>query len=214
MAERGNPEVKRTFEHIGGRAEKKTDLGNMLRAKHKLEGAPDKGGGEKGGHPDYHWMVPPMGGYVEAKAARRKDGAHNFQFEQIELKQREWLNGWSAISWLWLWYGEVPPTYQRDPARRRAYLIHWPMWLHYEKLLTEAGLCGLAFLQAHRLEHRQAGLQAVDLLAAHELTWAGDRTWDIPPTHPFWTVPLAQVSLFAPRCLHMLTPSGEAYEVP
>jgi hypothetical protein len=165
---------------------------------------------EAGGHPDYVWCVPPFGGYLEAKDADGKDGVFNFKFAQIETKQREWLNSWSTVSWLWIWYGEVPPDRFRDPARRRAYLIQWPMWLHLEHILQEAGLAGLAFLMPKALEHREAGLTAVQLLAPYELTWVGNRTWDIPPSHPFWTYPLALVPLFVPRCEQSSTAEQES----
>jgi hypothetical protein len=205
VAERGNPEVKRTFEYIGGIAEKKSDLHAALKAMGKL-----KQSIEPGGHPDYQWKVPPFGGWLEAKDAEEDNGVFNFKFAQIKPRQREWLNEWMTISWLWIWYGDVPPDRYKDPARRRAYLIQWGSWLHLEHILQEAGLAGLAFLKPHALEHREAGLSAVQLLAPYELTWVGNQTWDIPPTHPFWKYPLTLTSLFVPRCEQLSTAEQES----
>ena len=138
-------------------------------------------------------LVPPFGFYVEAKAGRD----NSFSLAEIKPKQREWLGQYAKISFLWLWMGDGRPNAKVDP--RRTWLIPWPHWLQIEDVLTAHGLRGLSFEKPHKVEHREAGLSAVQLLAPYELTWAGERAWDIPKKHPIWNYLLEQTESFAPE---------------
>jgi hypothetical protein len=192
--ERGNPEIARTFKRYGGVAEKKTDLFHALRALEQKQGKEDTGAHEPGGHPDYTVLLPPFGFYVEAKA-----GSENyFNLAEIAPKQREWLGRFAQISFLWLWMGDGRPNAKANP--RHTWLIPWPHWLKVEDVLRSHGLRGLSYSQPHKVEHRTKGLSAIQLLAPYELTWAGDRAWDIPKQHPIWNYLLELTETFVPQC--------------
>jgi hypothetical protein len=206
--ERGNPEIARTFKRYGGVAEKKTDLFNALRALELKQGKEDTGAYEPGGHPDYTVLFPPFGFFVEAKAGRN----NNFALAEIAPKQRDWLGQYASISFLWLWMGDGRPNSKADP--RRTWLIPWPHWLTIEGVLQAHGLKGLSFAQPHKLEHREAGLSAVKLLAPYELEWAGDRAWNIPKHHPIWDYLLEQAKSFGPRCERSTTEKVDNGQLP
>lgn len=190
--ERNNPEVYRTFAHILMYAEKCLDAVPVLQrqGRGRLIHTPLQG------RPDYWVQAPPVYFYVEAK-----DGGPNLNFGQIEQEQRDWMtsgpwvmrNGiktwpyrhynYPMRSFLWLWFGERIGGVDNP---RRAYLIPWYEYLDIEMDFREAGLAGMAYLQAKELCHREAGLCAVERLEPYELEWLSDRVWGIPTRHIFW----------------------------
>jgi hypothetical protein len=190
--ERRNPGIPATFRSLGGFAQKKTDLWNAIRAMNQARGRPDPNaaGAEPGGQPDYLWLLPPCGGFIEVK-----DGGDNFAFAAINTRQRDWLSEWADISWLWLFMG----TGRAGSAGRAAYLIDWPAWLAGEQQAAAHGLSGLAWRAPHRREHRAAGLSVEGLFTPCRLIWKGKNAWDIPAAHFFWRRP----ALFFDRwCVH------------
>jgi hypothetical protein len=179
--ERGNPEVARSFQAVGGFAEKKTDLWNALNALRHERGESGVLDVEPGGHPDYTVLVPPYGFFVEVKWAES-----NFALADLAPRQREWLDTYRDISWLWLFMGTAINARERP---RRAWLVPWRTWLVMEGRLAAAGLKGLPYSTPHRREHRAQGLSACELLQRYALEWAGAGIWTIPPAHPFWRAP-------------------------
>mgnify|MGYP001600416951 CR=1 FL=1 len=134
------------------------------------------------GHPDYYWLLKPdFGGYIEAKWVKDR-----FPFSRIKENQREWLNGWPESSWFWLWMGDDVRG-AGGSLRRRAWLIPWPDWLEVEAHAQQHDLVSLPYdrEQAHFVAEREHGLSAVELLARHELEWAGNGRWSFPAAHPF-----------------------------
>ena len=188
--ERGNPEIVRTFKAIGGFAEKKTDLWHAVNALRLARGEADPVDIEEGGHPDYTVLVPPFGFFVEVKSA-----ATNFALADLNPKQREWLDAFAHISYLWLFMGT---TINARTAPRRAWLIPWPQGRRVESRLMAHGLKGLPSDLPHRREHRALGLSADQLLRRFALEWQGSGAWSIPPQHPFWKHPQRLVRRFGP----------------
>jgi hypothetical protein len=188
--ERGNPEIVRTFKAIGGFAEKKTDLWHAVNALRFARGEVDTVDIEEGGHPDYTVLVPPFGFFVEVKSA-----ATNFPLADLSPKQRDWLDEFQSISWLWLFMGTA---INARSAPRRAWLIPWPQWRRVEARLERHGLKGLPYDLPHRREHRDLGLSARQLLKRYALDWQGEGAWAIPAGHPFWTQALRHVGRFKP----------------
>lgn len=189
--ERSNPQPGRTFRRLGLFAEKKTDMYNALRGQRFAKGLPQQAPEtiEPGGHPDYTWLsLAGPGGFVEVK-----DGDDNFNFAEIKPKQRDWLNDWLPISWLWLFMG----TGRNGTDQRAAYLIPWKSWLEIEEEARVWKLSGMAWQKPHQMSIREAGLSIDEMCAPHKLKWIGDNCWDIPETHCFWSLPIEQVSLFA-----------------
>ena len=188
--ERGNPEIVRTFKAIGGFAEKKTDLWNAVNALRLARGEVDTIEIEEGGHPDYTVLVPPFGFFIEVKSA-----ATNLSLAEISPRQREWLDEFAAISYLWLFMGTA---INARTAPRRAWLIPWAQWRRVETRLAAHGLKGLPADLPHRRDHRDLGLSASNLLKRFALTWQGSGAWTIPPEHPFWSQPARLVTRFKP----------------
>jgi hypothetical protein len=188
--ERGNPEIVRTFKAIGGFAEKKTDLWHAVNALRFARGEIDAIDIEEGGHPDYTVMVPPFGFFVEVKSA-----ATNLALAEITPRQRDWLDEFAAISYLWLFMGT---SINARAAPRRAWLIPWPQWRRVEARLAAHGLKGLPCDLPHRRDHRALGLSAQQLLKRFALEWQGNGAWTIPPAHPFWKQPQRLVTRFKP----------------
>ena len=188
--ERGNPEIVRTFKALGGYAEKKTDLWHAVNALRLAKGAVEVVDIEEGGHPDYTVLVPPFGFFVEVKSA-----ITNFPLADLNPRQREWLDSFASISYLWLFMGT---TINARVAPRRAWLVPWPQWRRVEARLAAHGLRGLPCDLPHRREHRALGLSAERLLRRFALEWQGDGAWRLPPRHPFWTQPQRLVRRFKP----------------
>jgi len=195
--ERGNPEVKRTFERLGGVAEKKQDLYHALRALGQLRGENDAGDHSAGGHPDYTVLLPPFGFYIEAKAGHN----NRFDFDQIDEKQRNYLDLYAPISYLWLWMGEGRPTDNDNP--RMAWLIPWKDWLDLEQLFAAHSRVSIPYEAA-------SGLDADTYLDAYKLTWVGKGCWDIPPKHPLWFRLTTEAREFAKKCELWSTGYGKA----
>ena len=188
--ERGNPEIVRTFKAIGGFAEKKTDLWHAVNALRHARGEANNIDIEEGGHPDYTVLVPPFGFFVEVKSA-----ATNFALAEISPKQREWLDEFASVSFLWLFMGTA---INARSTPRRAWLIPWPQWRRVETRLDAYGLKGLPSDTPHRRDHRDLGLSAQQLLRRFALEWQGNGAWGIPPLHPFWSHPQRLVGRFKP----------------
>jgi hypothetical protein len=188
--ERGNPEIVRTFKALGGFAEKKTDLWHAVNALRQARGDSATIDIEEGGHPDYTVLVPPFGFFVEVKSA-----LINLPLADITPKQRDWLDEFESISWLWLFMGTA--IHARTHPRR-AWLIPWPQWRRIEARLTAHGLKGLPYELPHRREHRGLGLSATQLLKRFGLEWQGNGAWTIPARHPFWSLAPRQVRRFKP----------------
>lgn len=168
-------EVYRTFTRIGGYARKNTDIMNAVRA---LKGQHVEGG-TKSGHPDYVILLPPYGLFIEVKGA-----AQNFNFNEISPEQREWMNTFSTISYVWLFMGDGRVNGRERP--RRAYLVPWEMWLGRESYVKGQGLAGLPY-SPHQLAHRNLGLDCHSILLPFELQWLGTSScWKIPHYHPLW----------------------------
>ena len=146
---------------------------------------------EEGGHPDYTVLVPPFGFFVEVKSA-----AANLALSEISPKQREWLDEFASVSYLWLFMGT---TINARTSPRRAWLVPWPQWRRVETRLAAHGLKGLACDLPHRRDHRDLGLSAQQLLKRFALEWQGSGAWTIPPRHPFWSGPPRLVARFKPR---------------
>jgi len=183
-------EVPRTFHRLGGDAFKTNDIGHALRGIQIAKGLPvTVSHGPGSGKPDYTWLLPPRGGYLEVKGADS-----NFSFSEISDKQRYWLTygppeaeivwpGWKDVNFLWLFMGTARVGASENG--RRAWMIPWRDWLKFELQCWEAGLKGLAYSMPHKLEHREAGLSACELLRQYEVYW-NHGAWDIHMDHPFW----------------------------
>lgn len=189
--ERGNPEIVRTFRAIGGFAEKKTDLWHAVNALRFERGEAEPIDIEEDGHPDYIVLVPPFGFFIEVKSA-----VANFALSEISPRQREWLDEYAAISYLWLFMGTA---INARSTPRRAWLVPWPQWRRVEDRLAAQGLRGLPCDQPHRREHRELGLSAQTLLKHFALEWQGSGAWTIPAAHPFWSHPQRLVRRFKPH---------------
>jgi len=181
--ERANPEITATFNAIGGIACKKNDLGNSLRELNYQQHRPAYTGLESGGQPDYTVLLPPLGFYVEGKAG--VDHYTRLPFDKFEPDQRAWLSAFPEIAYVWIWLGEEPPHL---PGGREAYLVDWPRWLALEQSI---GRLSLPF------EGEQS---ARKLLPEYQLEWAGDDTWRILNTHPFWAQRVDAARFFYQQC--------------
>lgn len=184
--EKGNPEIKRTFERLGAFAKKNPDL-RIWKVDADGYGHTDV---PETGHPDYTVIYPPFAFWVEAKDAER-----NFEFSAISKEQREWLTlgpkelrgryNWSKLCFLWLWMGK---SLLDKEYRRRAWLVSWSHWLAIEEKFTTSDMAGMPFMLAQSISNRQKGLCAVTQLGPHELIWGSDRSWIIPKDNEFWKV--------------------------
>jgi hypothetical protein len=179
--ERGNPQIKRTFDRYCLFAWK----------------PPDRPGFQSPGRPDYQvTRIASRWGYTcgEFIWVEAKDGHDNFALSQISDEQRTWMTyGPRALGneharderyvfmcWLWLWFGDRVGG-KENP--RAVFLVPWCKWLDIESTLNHAGLSGLSYITPHKLEHRGKH-SAVDLLKEFQLEWAGDNSWSIPETNP------------------------------
>jgi len=183
-------EVPRTFHRLGGDAFKTNDIGHALRGIQIAKGLPvTTGPEERSGKPDYTWLLPPRGGYIEVKGSDL-----SFPFSDISDKQRYWLTFgppeaeivwplWPQANYLWLIMGTARAGAKENG--RRTWLIPWHDWMTIEMRCWEAGLKGLAYDTPHKLEHREQGLCASELLREYELQW-NCGAWTIEMSHPFW----------------------------
>ena len=98
---------------------------------------------------------------VECKA-----GNTSFPFENFREDQRLWAsNNPERPKWVWLCLGKNPVNAKKKP--RRTYLFP------YETLLLLEQELG-----------RKSIPYACPALDRWELTWEGNRTWEVPCTHP------------------------------
>lgn len=178
-------EIPRTLHRYGGEAKKASDIGYALRAK----GVKFNPNYQDVGRPDYVWLLPPRGGFLEVKGADL-----SFPFSLISDRQRFWLTYgppeaeivwplWPRANYLWLTMGTARAGAKENG--RRTWMVPWRDWMAMELRCREAGLKGLAYDTPHKLEHREAGLGACELLQAFELQW-NYGAWTIPMGHQFW----------------------------
>src|SRR3970040_510420 len=125
-------EVPRTLHRYGGEARKASDIGAALRA----QGVQFNGSYEPPGRPDYYWLLPPRGGYIEVKGADL-----SFSFSEISDRQPFWLPFgppeaeivwplWPQANYLWLIMGTA--RVGAGENGRRTWLIPWHDWMAIE----------------------------------------------------------------------------------
>jgi hypothetical protein len=176
MAERRNPEIKRTFDSYREIARKSTDAYEIQQMTGKAWNGnlakPPKG------EPDYVTGFGPRVLYIEAKW-----GKTELAFSQYEPEQREWLDAHPATAWTWIWLGPGPA-----PRKRDAYLIPWPDFQEVESIFRAAGRLSIPYGQPHQIKHRELGLTAQKFLGDFALQWMGDGIWRFPERHAIWRV--------------------------
>lgn len=180
------PEVEHTIAGYGGYWKKTTDMHfvkNGKVAQHTDVGAIKKA--PKRGDVDFAAIFPVtgLGAIIEVKYKR-----HNFAFAEIREEQRDVLNKFGKLSWLWLFMGD---RIAGKDFPRCAWLIPWAEWLKVEARFVNEGLQGMAYVLPKEKRHRDLCLSARDQLLEWELHYAAAGSWAVRFHHPFYKLILS-----------------------
>lgn len=129
------------------------------------------------GRADFIFMGWGSGGAAEAKTGR---GEHrqSWPFSEWKPHQRKWAELWRSQYnneyWLYITVGTIIPRGQNHKVKYPRITVLLPS---EEVIRLE-----------QESKRKSLSYEQIAAMTEYRLEWAGNKTWSIPPSHPFWTV--------------------------
>ncbi len=137
------------------------------------------------GEPDYACSFKGYSTIIELKA-----GYDRIEFAQFSIEQREHLAWWIEANrgYGMPWVLVITGAERVDSAsalRKRAWMVNWGVWTHWETTITEAE--GVKYIPTYismNMRFKNPQLTLDYLGASYELRWVPSVGWDFPAMHP------------------------------